>query len=190
MPGDSLIERQAALQQEAAAFLLDLGVERALSGMGRMLGVGSAFTGLMVWRDVDFVVDGGELTTEAAFDHMLPLLKRCRAVRYEYQLEPHRHYFVMHLPWREHEWKLDVSIFLGGMPAGVEAFQRELLERLDDPTRLLLLELKDAWYRLEPYPEIVGGYEIYDAVLHHGVGTLDDLDRYLAERGLPTRAAP
>jgi hypothetical protein len=43
---------------------------------------------------------------------------------------------------------------------------------------------------VEPYPEIVGAYEIYDAVLHHGVRTLDDLDRYLAERGLPTRAAP
>jgi hypothetical protein len=186
----ALIERQRALQREAAAFMSDLRIEQTLSRLGPVLGVGSAFTGMMVWRDLDLVVDAGDATASVAFEAMQPLLGCCREARYEHTLDPRRHYFVLHIPWRrELEWKLDVSAFLGGTPPEVDAFQNELRRRLDDDTRLLVLRLKDAWYRHPAYPGIVGGYEIYDAVLHHDTKTLADLDRYLAARGMPTLAA-
>jgi hypothetical protein len=37
------------------------------------------------------------------------------------------------------------------------------------------------------YPDVVSAWEIYDAVLHHQVESLDELDDYLAARGFPTR---
>lgn len=52
---------------------------------------------------------------------------------------------------------------------------------------MAILRLKDFWHRLPHYPDVVSAWEIYDAVLNHGVRTLDELDAFFAARGLPTR---
>jgi hypothetical protein len=62
-------------------------------------------------------------------------------------------------------WKLDLSLFTAGVPPEVEAFQAELMGRLDEETRLAILSLKELWRDRPEYPEIVGGYEICRAVL-------------------------
>jgi hypothetical protein len=183
-----LIERQEALQREAAEVARDLRVEEALEGVGRVVTVGSFVSGLMVWRDLDFVVDAPGLTTGRAFEAMHPLLVRSSEARYENDAELLRHYFVLRVPWADEEWKLDISLFVDGIPPDIEALQDELRERLTDETRRTILELKDAWHEEAAYPEVVGGFEIYDAVLNHGVSTLDRLDAYLLERGFPTRS--
>ena len=74
-----------------------------------------------------------------------------------------------------------------GMPPLVAPFQADLSVRLTEESRLAILRLKDVWHRLPHYPEIVSAWEIYDAVLNHEVRTLDELDDFLAARGLPTR---
>jgi hypothetical protein len=186
----SLVERQAALQREAAEVLRDLRVEETLGAVGRTVAVGSFVSGLMVWRDLDVVVDAPGLTTGGAFEAMSPLLARSRAARYEHDTELRRHYFVLRIPWPdERGWKLDVSLFLAGIPPDVEALQDDLRERLTDETRVTILALKDAWHEEAAYPDVVGGFEIYDAVLNNGVLSLDQLDGYLLERGLPARTS-
>ena len=141
----------------------------------------------MVWRDYDVVVDAPALGGSAAFETMNALLGRSRAARYEDDAELRRHYFVLRIPSAAgHEWKLDVSFFVAGLPAGVESAPHHLCRRLTPETRLTILRLKDAWHRHPAYPESVGAVHIYDAVLEHGVETLAALDEYLAERGLPT----
>lgn len=166
----------------------DLRVEETLGGVGRAAAVGSFVTGLMVWRDLDFVVDALGLTTGGALEAMHPLLARSRAARYENDTELDRHYFVLRIPWRDdREWKLDVSLFLAGIPFDIEVLQDELRTRLTEETRATILMLKDAWCTAAAYPDVVGAFEIYDAVLNSGVVTLDQLDAYLGERGLPTR---
>jgi hypothetical protein len=184
-----LLARQHALQREAVDVLHEWRVEETLAVAGPTLVVGSFATGLMVWRDVDVVVDARGLATVGAFDVMRTLLGRSRAARYERDDELDRHYFVLRIPWQEDtEWKLDVSLFLAGIPPDVEAFRDELLARLTDETRLTILALKDAWYENPAYPEVVGGFEIAHAVLNHDVGSLAELDAYLVARGLPARA--
>jgi hypothetical protein len=182
-----LVDRQRALQWEAAEVLRDLRVEETLGVVGRIDAVGSFVTGLMVWRDLDVVVDAPGLTTERAFEVMHPLLARSRAARYENDTELERHYFVLRIPWDDREWKLDVSLFLAGIPPDLEVLQDELRERLTDEARLTILTLKDAWHTEAAYPDVVGGFEICDAVLNNGVRSLDQLDGYLLERGLPAR---
>lgn len=165
-----------------------------LSRAGRVLPLGSAFTGLMVWRDVDFGVDAPGIRAADAWSAMLPLLADERCVRLRYENETRlagseaRHYFVCRLlSATGHEWKVDVSIWTNGVPSEVEPFQRSLEGRLTADLRLVVLRLKEAWWRDTAYPDVVGGFEIYDAVLEHGVRTLDELDAYLRERGLPVR---
>jgi hypothetical protein len=42
-------------------------------------------------------------------------------------------------------------------------------------------------HRLPVYPYEVGGFEVFDAVLEHGVRSPEDFGRYLRERGLSVR---
>lgn len=144
----------------------------------------------MVWRDLDYGVDAPGLDVGAAFETMLPLLATNATTEVSYRNETdaqpreRRFYFVAHLEG----WKLDVSMWTDGLPPGVEEWTQSLPSRLSAETRLAILRLKDAWHRLPAYPYTVGGYEICMAVLEDGVRTLDELDAYLAQRGLPTRA--
>jgi hypothetical protein len=85
-------------------------------------------------------------------------------------------------------WKVDVSMWFSGVPPAVEDFQIELPARLTQQSRLTILRLKDSWYRLPHYPDVVSAWEIYDAVLNYDVRTLDELDDLLAVRGLPPEA--
>jgi hypothetical protein len=179
----ALLVRQAALQREAEGFVRELGLVELFGRAGRVLQLGSAVTGLMVWRDLDFGVDAPGLTADAAWETMRPMLPQCSSLRYKNDLEERRHYFVMRLE----DWKVDVSLWFAGMPPLVAPFQAELLARLTEESRLAILRLKDVWHRLPHYPEIVSAWEIYDAVLNHEVQTLDELDDFLAARGLPTR---
>jgi hypothetical protein len=180
---DALLVRQAELQRDAATFIHELGLIELLGRAGRVLQLGSAVTGLMVWRDVDFGVDAPGLTADAAWETMRPILGRCSSVHYANDYEERRHYFVM----RIEGWKVDVSLWFAGVPPAVEPFQAELPARLTEESRLAILRLKDFWHRLPHYPELVSAWEIYDAVLNHEVRTLDELDAFLAARGLPTR---
>jgi hypothetical protein len=180
---EALLRRQARLQQEARAQVERLRLVDVLGRAGRVVPLGSAVTGLMVWRDLDFGVDGSGLTSAQAWETVLPLLDRCSAARYVYDGDNERHYYVIQLDG----WKLDLSLWSRGMPPGIEAFQSDLVARLTDRRRITLLRLKQAWHELPTYPEVVSAWQIYDAVLEHGVGTLDELDVYLVERGFPTR---
>jgi hypothetical protein len=180
---DALLARQADLQREAEAFVRELGLVELLGRAGRVVQLGSAVTGLMVWRDVDLGVDAPGLTSEAAWETLRSVLGRCSSLHYEHDQEERRHYFVMRIDG----WKVDVSLWFVGMPPGVEAFQDELPARLTEESRLAILRLKSVWHRLPHYPDVVSAWEIYDAVLNHGVRTLDELDAFLAARGLPTR---
>jgi hypothetical protein len=154
-----------------------------LAPLGRVIPLGSVVSGLMVWRDVDFGVDSPGLSVDAAWRALLPLITARECTSLDYSNERDYLYFVLRLDG----WKLDVTLWTEAVPDGVETWQDDLVGRLDAETRLTILRLKDAWQGLPPYPYTVGGYEICVAVLDHGIRTLDELDSYFAERGLPMR---
>jgi hypothetical protein len=147
----------------------------------------------MVWRDLDYGVDAPGARSADAWPLLAPLVARADSLHYANETGERvgetapfeRLYFVLGLAG----WKLDISVWTTGAPPTTEEFPQRL-RRLDTQTRLVVLRLKDAWYRDPRYPETVSAWEIYDAVLEHGVRTLEELDEYLAARGLPVRGAP
>ena len=175
-----LLAREHALHAEGRSFLAAHAVEPRLVRVGRVLLVGSYMTGLMVWRDLDLCVDAAGLDRARAWDLVQPFVLASDAVRYEDHDEPddRRHYFVLRLDG----WKLDLSLFTAGIPPEVEAFQDKLLRGLDAETRLAILRLKDLWHPRPEYPEVIGGFEICEAVLD-GVRTSEELEAYLRARG-------
>jgi hypothetical protein len=179
---EELLERQAALQAEARDFVAEHGIERLLDRLGRVIPVGSAVTGLMVWRDLDYMVDAPGAAAGDVWDGLRPLLHACQQLVYADETGElageaapfERHYFVFRLAG----WKLDISVWTNGSPEEVERHQEKLRE-LDASTRLAILRIKDAWHRRPDYPEVVGGFEVYEAVLGHGVRTAEEFEMYL-----------
>lgn len=84
-----------------------------------------------------------------------------------------------------HEWKIDLSFWLSEKPRTQLAHLAYLSERLTEETRLAILWIKDIWQHFPSYPYQVGGTDIYDAVLEHGVRTPAQFKVYLFERGMP-----
>lgn len=192
-----LLERQKALQAEANRLVELLGLKAMLERAGRFERLGSSVSGLMVWRDLDLGVSCGALSAERAWEAVVPLAAHPRTTRLSYRNEIGRHappelrghgryYFVAcHQTETGQEWKIDVSLWSPESPPGPLAHAQELRRRLTPETRLAILWIKDAWYRLPSYPDLVGGMDVYDAVLEHGVRTPEQFGKYLRRRGLP-----
>jgi hypothetical protein len=190
-----LLRRQDMLQAEARRLIHDLDLPALLSRAGCPELVGSAASGLMVWRDIDFNILCRDLTLERTFDTLHPLLTDARLVGAEYRNETGRHtppelrgderyYVVLHVSARdEMEWKIDLSFWLSDTPRDQVPYLERLRSRLTDETRLAILWIKDVWHRLPSYPYEVGGFDVYEAVLDHGVRTPNQFAAYLRDRG-------
>ncbi|HEY7620380.1 MAG TPA: hypothetical protein VH834_11435 [Solirubrobacteraceae bacterium] len=82
---------------------------------------------------------------------------------------------------------MDVSLLRLGDAVRELYFDPDALRRrLTDETRGAILWIKDVWHRRPCYPDVVGGVDIYHAVLNHGVRALADFAAYLHARGMPT----
>jgi hypothetical protein len=193
-----LLRRAAELEAEANAVVARLDLLGMLQALGHAELIGSAVSGLMVWRDIDVSVGCRDLTPARFWTALRPLLADPGLTRLDYRNETGEHnpsddpdderlYAVLRYETAPGaEWKIDLSLWTTHHPRPYRA-EAEALRRLDDETRLAVLWIKDVWSRLPVYPYEVGGYEIYDAVLGHGVRTPEDFDAYLRERGLPGR---
>ncbi|MFN8662941.1 MAG: hypothetical protein U0075_13690 [Thermomicrobiales bacterium] len=73
------------------------------------------------------------------------------------------------------EWKIDLSLWTVASPRAPGELLAELERTLKHEMRLAILWIKDVWHRLPVYPDIVSGYEVYDAVLHRMACTCRDL---------------
>ncbi len=196
---EELLRRQDTLQAAARQVIADLDLPALLARAGRPHQIGSSVSGLMVWRDLDFSVVCPGLTGERLVDTLRPLLAHPRVTRLDYRNETgprspsgrpedQRYYVVLHYETDAgDDWKIDLSLWTTDAPRGELDHPGRLAARLTDETRLAILWLKDVWSRLPTYPYQVGGYEVYDAVLEHGVRTPSQFDVYLRERGLPGR---
>jgi hypothetical protein len=182
MSDADLIARQAELQA-AGARMLDT-IRPLLSDVGRPLVTGSFVSGLMVWPDLDVMVLAAP---DFRPEDVLALLGRALALpgltAFDYADErgngPDARY---HVVLRVGEWRIDLSLWLEHDHAGVTAYHEGLRSSLSDELRLVILRIKDVWHRRPEYPDEVSGFEIYTAVLDHGVRTPAQFGEWLASR--------
>ena len=177
-----LSARQDQLQAEAARVVADLDLLVLLGRLGRVRVIGSAASGLMVWRDLDISVYTSASRGEVA-DVVRDLVAHPEVDDLHF-VGPHtpsglpkdqRYYAVVH----HRDWKIDLSLWTSTGPSGGFSDADALRERLDDETRLAILTIKDHWCRLDEYPDVVSGVDVYDAVLNHGVRTVEEFRAHL-----------
>lgn len=192
-----LFGRQEALQAEAQQLIVHLDLFTMLAHAGKPEQIGSSVSGLMVWRDIDFNVLCSHRSLHRVFESMQPLLTNPQVTKHHYTNESgghtpaelqgdERYYFVLYYETQAgQEWKIDLSFWLSEKPHTQLAHLAYLSERLTEETRVAILWIKDIWHRFPSYPYQIGGTDIYDAVLEHGVRTPAQFEVYLFERGMP-----
>jgi hypothetical protein len=177
-----LLDRQAALQAEGAELLTRLGA------LGPLAPTGSFVSGLMVWRDLDVMLLGGpsfgphDVLSLLGRVVELPGLTRFTCVDERGDRSPtgERRDERFHVPLQVGDWRVDLSIWLHDDHANVTAYHRELAASLTAAQRLTILRIKDVWHRRPEYPDEVSGFEIYTAVLEHGVTTPREFEAWLS----------
>jgi hypothetical protein len=190
-----LLLRAAALEAEAADLLRQLDLATAFPSFGPAQVVGSAASGLMVWRDLDVVFTAPGATVVSVLEGLAVLAARSHLLTADFRdereerrptehLADERHYAVCRCRGPNGLWKLDVTVWLHAVdrPHQAEAWR---LRNAPLEQRLAILQLKDLWRRGPHYPDQVGGVDVYAAVLEHGVRTPEAFSAYLRGRGLP-----
>lgn len=186
--------RQASLQAEAADLLADLDRAGLFDDVGPPLLAGSYVSGLMCWRDLDIMVLGGP---DFSPRDVLRLLERAvdipGVVAFEYRDErgprrpteavrDERYHVPITLQRESGTWRVDLSVWLHDPHANVTAWHRSLRDTITDEQRAAVLRIKDVWHRLPGYPDDISGWEIYTAVLDHGVRAPEQFAVWLVEQ--------
>ncbi len=189
-----LLAREASLQSEAADVLADLDLLERLGTVGRPVLTGSVALGLMVRRDIDITTLCPALEVGSVFALGRPLAAHPRLRRLGFRNDTGRwnvdpdypdglYWGLEYRAAGGEPWSLDLWFLL----EGTRQFDLDHLEslppRLTPETRLAILRIKDAWRDRPAYGTTVRSYEIYEAVLDHGIRTPDEFEQHLLRSG-------
>jgi hypothetical protein len=182
-----VLERQDALQAEAAAILSDLDLLATIGAVGTPVQTGSAALGLMVARDIDITTLCPTLAAEPIFEVVRPLATHPRVRRLAFRndtghwnIDPRYpdglYWMIEYVTGAGIEWNFDLW-FLQEQTTQFDLEDiRSMPPRLTPEARLAILRIKEARHGLERDRR---SFRIYEAVLDHGVRTLDEFGRYL-----------
>jgi hypothetical protein len=188
---ESLLSRQSALQDEAREVLAELDLTGRLAGYDPVMVTGSFVSGLMVWRDLDVMLLGGpQLSPRDILAVIAQLIALPGMVGFTYadergtrsptgETRDERYHLPMTYVRPSGTWRLDLTFWLHDPHANVTAWHEQLRDSLTFQERLDILDIKDVWHRRPEYPDAVSGFDIYTAVLHHGVRTPQQFESWL-----------
>lgn len=189
-----LLTRQHELQSEAEQVRTRLGLGGVLGAVGDPIVVGSAALGLMAWRDLDITVVCSSLDTRQVLGAATELAAHpdVAAIQYRndtgrWNQQPEMYPDGLYLGVRYHppelaEWTPDLWFVADPARQPDLAHLRALPERLTDDTRLAILLIKTAWCGRPQYGASVRSWDIYTAVLDHGVRTSEEFGRWLTRQ--------
>jgi hypothetical protein len=183
-----LLRADEKLRAEADDLMEHRGLRQLLEEFAPVTIVGSYALQLMVWRDLDVAMNASEMTVADFFD----LGKRVAEL-----LAPWKMFFTNNrngesasdpagLYWgirlgdiTRGAWKIDLWAF------DPDVFHERLIEcdalkrRLNGKNRLTILRLKSELWTHAEYRNSITSKHIYDAVLDHGVASLDAFWEYV-----------
>jgi hypothetical protein len=82
---------------------------------------------------------------------------------------------------RQGAWKVDVWFLDSGSYEQHTNYCVSMREKLSIENRSVILEIKEAYWRRPEYRDTVTSDLIYRAALDHGVTTIGDFERFIAE---------
>jgi hypothetical protein len=193
---EELATRQAALQTEAAELLDELDRSGIFADLGALAVTGSYISGLMCWRDLDVgLLVGADYSPADVMQLVSRVMELPGVIGFDYrderggrsptgQAKEERYHLPFLFERGDSIWRVDLTLWLHDPHENVAAWHRSLRELITPGQRAAVLRIKDVWYRQPSYPDRVGGFEIYTAVISDGIRTPEQFRRWLATRGL------
>ena len=147
----------------------------------------------MVGRDIDVTTLCPVLELGSIFELVRPIVDHPRLARLSFRNDSGRwntdpaypdglYWMLRYRTDANEDWNLDLWF----LREGTSQFDLEHIEslppRLDRQARLAILRIKEAWHGLPAPGPKVRSYDIYEAVLDHGVTTPEEFSTYLRER--------
>lgn len=178
---EDLSELDEALRSEADA-LLRQGLHDVLASYGAVHIVGSYALQLMVWRDLDIHLIPACLDRREFFELGGRIAELLAPHRMQFRDErevgtnglPRGLYWGVYLrDERANAWKLDLWASGQEELDAVRSYSRRIQQRISPESRQSILEIKAACYQHPDYRKIFGSVDVYEAVLEHGVQTVD-----------------
>ncbi len=182
------------LRAEAAEILEARGMRRLLEEYAPIHIVGSYTLDLMVWRDLDLLMDAPGITIEQFFE----LGQRITALLTPWKMfftnnrDRERAPYPRGLYWgvrlgdiKKGAWKIDLWAFEPEQSREKVLECEHLKQRLDPQSRLTILRLKSQLWNDPRYRDQVTSQDIYDAVLTHEAKSLTDFWNYIRSRQEP-----
>ena len=184
-----LIETDVALRREADEILDSKGLRSLLEKYGQVHVSGSYTLQLMVWRDLDIMIESPDMTVPSFFE----LGERVTSL-----LDPWKMFFANNCDHHQTEYPIGLywGVRLGALSKGfwkidLWCFDAETCSakmqqcfatkaKLTPESRLVILELKSQLWNHPQYRDQITSQDIYDAVLDHGVMDLDVFWEYIA----------
>ena len=194
---DVLAARQSVLRAEAAALLEELDRSGVFTGLGPLAVTGSYISELMCWRDLDvMLLVGADYRPQDVLQLISRVIELPRVIGFDYRDERadrsptgQRRDERFHIPFLIDRgagiWRLDLTLWLHDLHQNITTWHESLRDSINDEQRAAVLRIKDVWFRLPSYPDQIGGFEIYTAVIEDGVRTPEEFGSWLAEQGLP-----
>jgi hypothetical protein len=190
---EQLLQRQTRLQAEADLARADLGLDQALSELGRPVLVGSAALGLMVRRDLDItvVVAVLDLSSVWRLGALMATHPRVREVLFrndtgQWNIDlGYPDGLYLGLRYRspaDKDWTVDLWFVDEPDRQPDLAHLRTLSVQLTPTTRTAILRIKDSWWNHATVQPRVSSHDIYSAVLDGDVRTVDQFVQWLAHR--------
>jgi hypothetical protein len=185
------------LQAEAAALLDELDRSAIFTDIAPLEVTGSYVSGLMCWRDLDVAaLVGADYAPRDVLRLISRLMDLPGVIGFDYRderadrtstglVKEERYHVPFLLERAAGVWRLDLTLWLHDVHDNVTAWHRALRNAITSEQRAAVLRIKDVWFRLPSYPDQIGGFEIYTAVIENGVRTPEQFGGWLAARGLP-----
>jgi hypothetical protein len=190
-----LAARQSALLAEAAALIDELDRSGVFSDIGPLEVTGSYVSHLMCWRDLDVgLLVGADYSPRDVLHLISRIIELPGVVGFDYRdergdrsptglVKEERYHIPLLLDRGGNMWRVDLTLWLHDIHENVTVWHRELRNKITDEQRAAALRIKDVWFRLPSYPDQIGGFEIYTAVID-GVRTPEEFHRWLVDREL------
>jgi hypothetical protein len=194
---EELAARRSALRAEAGHLLDELAGSGIFTRLGPLMVTGSYVSNLMCWRDLDVgLLVGADYSPSDVLQLMAQVVNLPGVVGFDYrderfgrsptgEVRDERYHVPFFLDRAGSTWRVDLTLWLHDPHDNITEWHEALRESITDEQRAAVLRIKDMWHRLPSYPDYVGGFEIYAAVIDDGVRSPQEFSGWLAERGLP-----
>ncbi|WP_055108652.1 hypothetical protein [Paenibacillus ihumii] len=190
---EDLLARQRQLQAEAALIAEELHLDQLLAAAGTPVKVGSAALGLMAWRDLDLTVVCSKLDIAAISGIAAQLMFNpgVRELKFindtgSWNTDPaYPDGYFIGLTYQStggNHWELDIWFVDEPDKQPDLKHIHTIPKRLTPEAMVSILSIKTIWASRAEYGKEVKSFDIYTAVLDHGIRTAADFERWLHGR--------